>query len=195
MPNDPLLAGCSGKALTPIEVVIVDEHDQPLPSGAEGEICAGAVRDGIWAGVYTPFLGYWRRPEATQRALRGGLLHTDDIGELDRDGRLFVKDRRTDLIVRGGANVYPAEVERILADHPAVAACAVLGLEDERLGQQVGAVVQLRPDCALSQDDLAGYCREQLARYKVPERWIFVEGFARTPMGKIRKGALAVLFE
>ena len=195
MPNDPLLAGCSGKALTPIEVVIVDEHDQPLPSGAEGEICAGAVRDGAWAGVYTPFLGYWRRPEATQRALRGGLLHTDDIGELDRDGRLFVKDRRTDLILRGGANVYPAEVERLLADHPAVAACAVLGLEDERLGQRVAAVVQLRPDSATSADDLTSYCRERVARYKVPERWLFVEQFERTPMGKIRKGDLRALFE
>jgi len=195
MPHDPLLAGCSGKALTPIEVVIVDEHDQPLPPGTAGEICARAVQHGPWAGVYTPFLGYWRRPEATQRALRGGLLHTDDIGQLDDDGRLFVKDRRTDLIVRGGANVYPAEVERILADHPGVAACAVLGLPDERLGQRVGAVLQLRPDCALSHDDLAGYCREHLARYKVPERWIFVETFARTPMGKIRKSDLRVLFD
>ncbi len=195
MPQDPLLAGCSGKALTAIEIVIVDENDQPLAPGTAGEICARAVTEGAWAGVYSPFLGYWRRPEATQRSLRGGLLHTDDIGELDGDGRLFVKDRRTDLIVRGGANVYPAEVERIIADHPAVAACAVLGLDDERLGQRVGAVVQLRPDAAVSPDDISGYCRERLARYKVPERWVFVEAFARTPMGKIRKGDLVVLFD
>ena len=195
MPGDPLLPGCSGRALTPIDVVIVDEHDQPLPPGTAGEICARAVRDGAWADVYTPFLGYWQRPDATRRALRGGMLHTDDIGELDDNGRLFVKDRRSDLIVRGGANVYPAEVERILADHPAVAACAVLGLEDERLGQRVGAVLQLRPECAVSNDDIAGYCRERLARYKVPEHWVFVDAFARTPMGKIRKSDLAVLFD
>ena len=194
MPNDPLLAGCSGRALTPIEVLIVDENGRPLPPGVAGEICARAVHKGPWAGVYTPFLGYWRRPDATQRALRGGLLHTDDIGELDGDGRLFVKDRRTDLIVRGGANVYPAEVERILSDHPAVAACAVLGLPDERLGQRVGAALQLRPDCVVSHDEIATYCRERLARYKVPEHWIFVERFARTPMGKIRRGDLRPLF-
>ena len=193
-PGDPLLAGCSGRAMTPIEIVIVDENDQPVDVGCAGEICARAVQHGAWAGVYSPFLGYWRRPDATRRALRGGLLHTDDVGELDRDGRLFVKDRRTDLIVRGGANVYPAEVERILADHPDVAACAVLGLDDERLGQRVVAVVQLRPDRAATDDDLARYCREQLARYKVPERWVFVDAFERTPMGKIRKGDLRALF-
>ncbi|HUP73778.1 MAG TPA: AMP-binding protein [Acidimicrobiales bacterium] len=195
MPGDPMLAGCSGKPLTPIEIVILDEQDRPVPAGTAGEICARAVNHGPWAGVYTPFLGYWRRPDATRRALRGGLLHTEDIGELDDDGRLFVKDRRTDLIVRGGANVYPAEVERILADHPAIAACAVLGLADERLGQRVGAVLQLRPDCVVAHDDIAAYCRERLARYKVPERWVSVEAFARTPMGKIRKGDLTVLFD
>jgi acyl-CoA synthetase (AMP-forming)/AMP-acid ligase II len=189
-----LLAGCSGRALTPVELVIVDEQDQPVPAGTAGEICARAVRDGAWAGVYTPFLGYWRRPDATRRALRDGLLHTDDIGELDHDGRLFVKDRRKDLIVRGGANVYPAEVERVLADHPAVAACAVLGLADERLGQRVAAVVQLRPDLTASAEDITSYCRERVARYKVPEHWVFIDQFERTPMGKIRKGDLRALF-
>jgi acyl-CoA synthetase (AMP-forming)/AMP-acid ligase II len=193
MPGDPLLAGCSGRPLTPIEIVIVDEHDAPVAAGP-GEICARAVTHGPWAGVYTPFLGYWRRPDATRRALRGGLLHTDDIGELDHDGRLFVKDRRTDLIVRGGANVYPAEVERVLVDHPDVAACAVLGLDDERLGQSVAAVVQLRPERATSAATLAAHCRDQLARYKVPEQWRFVDVFERTPMGKIRKGDLRALF-
>ena len=193
MPGDPLLSGCSGRAMTPIEIVIVDEHDQPVESGT-GEICARAVHEGPWTIVYSPFLGYWRRPDATRRALRGGLLHTDDIGELDRDGRLFVKDRRTDMIVRGGANVYPAEVERILGDHPDVAASAVLGVDDERLGQRVVAVVQLRPSRATTDDDLTRYCREQLARYKVPERWVFVDAFERTPMGKIRKSDLRLLF-
>ena len=195
MPQDPRLPGCSGKALTPIEIVIVDDHDAPLPAGTAGEICARAVDHGPWAGVYTPFLGYWRRPDATRRALRGGLLHTDDIGELDHDGRLFVKDRRTDLIVRGGANVYPAEVERVLADHPAVAACAVFGLDDERLGQRVAAVLQLRPDSTVGHEEIAAYCREHLARYKVPERWTSIVAFARTPMGKIRKGDLRSLFD
>jgi acyl-CoA synthetase (AMP-forming)/AMP-acid ligase II len=194
MPGDPLLAGCSGKALTPIEIVIVDEEDRPLALGTPGEVCARAVAVGEWAGVYTPFLGYWRRPDATRRALRGGILHTDDIGELDGDGRLFVKDRRADLIVRGGANVYPAEVERVLVDHPDVAACAVLGIDDERLGQVVGAVVQLRPERVASATQLGEHCRTQLARYKVPEQWTFVDAFERTPMGKIRKGDLRALF-
>jgi acyl-CoA synthetase (AMP-forming)/AMP-acid ligase II len=191
MPGDTLVPGSSGRPFAPVEVVILDDDGRELAPGQVGEICVRARRRGPWAGVYTPFLGYWRRPEATRHALRGGLLHTDDLGMLDVDGRLFVKDRRANVIVRGGANVYPAEVERVLHEHRAVVAAAVLGVPDERLGERVMAVVQLRPGHdQVDADELAGFCRERLARYKVPQQWRFVDDFARTPMGKIRRGEL-----
>jgi acyl-CoA synthetase (AMP-forming)/AMP-acid ligase II len=144
--------------------------------------------------VYTPFLGYWNQPRATEHALRGHLLHTGDIGLLDEAGRVFVTDRMNDVVIRGGANVYPAEVERVLHEHPGVAACAVLGVPDERLGERVVAVVQPASGTTLDQVELAAFCRTVLARYKVPERWAFVDAFARTPMGKIPKAPLRALF-
>ena len=125
------------------------------------------------------------------------MLHTGDLGLLDEQGRIFVRDRLHDVVIRGGANVYPAEVERVLAEHPAVVACAVLGLADERLGERVAAVVQLAPghaDDPAMHDALAAHCRAHLARAKVPERWVTVDGFARTPMGKIPKAPLRHLF-
>src|SRR5690606_16178177 len=122
---------------------------------------------------------YWNRPEATAAALSGGMYHTGDIGLLDRSGRLFIRGRQNDLIIRGGANVYPAEVERVLVGHPAVAAVAVLGIPDERLGQRVGAVIELqtgaqRSDAQVLAQELKAHCAGQLARYKVPEQIRFV---------------------
>jgi long-chain acyl-CoA synthetase len=194
MPGDALVPGCSGRAFAPVDVFIADGDGDDLPRGEVGEICVRARSAGPWAGVYSPFLGYWRRPEATRHALRGDVLHTDDLGLLDAEDRLHVKDRRGDVIVRGGANVYPAEVERVLHDHPAVAAAAVLGVPDVRLGEQVVAVVQ-RADPGIDGAGLAAFCREHLAAYKVPQQWRFVTGFDRTPMGKVRKAPLREAFE
>jgi acyl-CoA synthetase (AMP-forming)/AMP-acid ligase II len=135
-------------------------------------------------------LGYWNRAAATAEALREGLLHTGDLGTLDADGHLFIRDRRHDLIIRGGANVYPAEVERVLHDDPRVAACAVIGVPDDRLGERVAAYVQPAEGQAPTGAELRDHCRERLAPYKVPDTVTFVEGFDRTPMGKIRKTTL-----
>ena len=195
MPGDALVDGCSGRPFAPVEIVIVDDGGDEVPAGTVGEICARARRDGPWRGVYTPFLGYWNQPEATAYVLRGGLLHTDDLGCLDEHGRLFVKDRRKDVVIRGGANVYPAEVERVLHDHPAVATAAVFGLFDHRLGEIVVAVVERHEGCAVDEMELRAACRSKLARYKVPERWAFVDRFERTAMGKIRKADLRALFD
>src|SRR5439155_9447939 len=115
-------------------------------------------------------------------ALRDGVLHTGDIGYVDGDGNLFLKDRKADLILRGGANVYPAEVERVLHEDDRVAACAVVGRPDERLGERVVAFVQPTAGADLDADTLRLHCLERLARYKVPEDFIFVADFARTPM-------------
>jgi acyl-CoA synthetase (AMP-forming)/AMP-acid ligase II len=187
----PPVPGTCGQALPQIRIHILDEAGGELPPGEHGEVCIGAATEGELADVYRPMLGYWNRPDESREALRDGLLHTNDVGYLDADGNLFIKDRRNDLIVRGGANVYPAEVERVLHDEPAVAACAVIGVPDERLGERVVAFVELTPGAAeFDEAALLERCRANLARYKVPETITVVERFDRTPMGKIRKTAL-----
>jgi len=188
--SEPAVPDSCGRALPQCAIHILDETGATLAAGEPGEVCVGPALDGEWADVYRPMLGYWNRPEASAEALRGGLLHTGDIGSLDVDGNLRIHDRKNDLIIRGGANVYPAEVERVLHEDPAVAACAVIGVADERLGERVVAFVELMEDSVASEDDLKSLCAEQLARYKVPDQVTFVDTFARTPMGKIKKTLL-----
>jgi acyl-CoA synthetase (AMP-forming)/AMP-acid ligase II len=187
-PTQPPIPGEAGVALPQVEIEIVDDNDRILPAGRPGEICVVARRSGPWAGVYTPMLGYWNRPEATRAALRGGRLHTGDIGAVDAQGHLFVKDRRNDLIVRGGANVYPAEVERVLHALASVDACAVVGYPDEHYGERVAAFVQLK--APMTTEELVAHCGTNLAAYKVPDRWIFVDDLPRNAMGKIPKPEL-----
>ena len=184
------MPGTCGRALPQIAIRILDEAGAEVPPGVDGEVCIGAATEGDLADVYRPMLGYWNRPAETREALRDGLLHTNDVGCLDAHGNLFIKDRRNDLIVRGGANVYPAEVERVLHDDPTVAACAVIGQPDERLGERVVAFVEPVAGGELDPEALLDRCRANLARYKVPESITVVARFDRTPMGKIRKTVL-----
>lgn len=187
--------GLCGPALPQVEIAILDEGGGRLPPNEVGEICVGAVRTGPWSGVYTPMLGYWGRPETTAEALRDGLYHTGDLGFLDDEGVLFIRGRRNDLILRGGANVYPAEVELALEEHSAVASCAVLGIPDERLGQRVAAAVQLEPAANATAEELRAHVAERLARYKVPERVAFVDALPRNAMAKVSKRELVALFQ
>jgi len=182
-----------------VEIIIVDDHDQPVALGEIGEICVKPAVTGPYANVYTTMLGYWNRPEATAAALRNGMYHTGDIGFLDETGQLFIRGRQNDLIIRGGANVYPAEVERVLARHPAVAGVAVLGITDERLGQRVAAVIELSDNASAADTpalvaQLQSHCLEQIARYKVPEQFRFVDSLPRNAMNKIVKPQLLHLF-
>ncbi len=186
----PPVPGSCGTALPQCEIHILDDADRPVPADEPGEVCVGPATEGEWADVYRPMLGYWNRPDESAAALRGGLLHTGDIGSLDVHGNLTIRDRKNDLIIRGGANVYPAEVERVLHEDPAVAACAVIGVPDDRLGERVVAFVEVMEDSAVSEADLLELCGRHLARYKVPDSVTFVDGFERTPMGKIKKTAL-----
>lgn len=191
--SDPAAApipGEAGVALPQVEIHILDDDGRAVPPGEPGEICVAPRSEGPWAGVYTPMVGYWNRPEETERALAGGFLHTGDVGRLDDDGHLFVLDRRNDLILRGGANVYPAEVERVLHRDVRVAGCAVVGRPDPRLGECVVAFIELAPDARVSAEELAALCGHQLARYKVPSEWIFVDALPRSPMGKVRRAEL-----
>jgi acyl-CoA synthetase (AMP-forming)/AMP-acid ligase II len=186
--------GLCGKAVPQVEIRILDEKDQPVPDGEVGEICVAPASHGPWAGVYTPMLGYWNQPDETAKALRAGVYHSGDLGFIDERGDLYIRGRRNELILRGGANVYPAEVERVLAEHPAVAASAVLGRPDTRLGQRVVAAVQLAPGASAAPDQLAAFARERLARYKVPDEIVFVAALPRNAMGKVVKRELEPLF-
>jgi acyl-CoA synthetase (AMP-forming)/AMP-acid ligase II len=191
----PRSPGSCGRALPHVVIRIVGDDGAELPPGEVGEICVGPRSSGPWAGVYTPMLGYWNRPEASAEALRGGVLHTGDLGRLDAEGNVYVVDRRSELILRGGANVYPAEVERALHADPRVAECAVLPVPDARLGERVVAAVRLQRGAAASAQELQEHCRAQLARYKVPDRIVFVDAFPRNAMNKILKRELRALFE
>jgi acyl-CoA synthetase (AMP-forming)/AMP-acid ligase II len=187
--------GLCGKPLAHLEIRICGEDETPLEVGETGEICVAPASSGEWKDIYTPMLGYWNNPEETAKALWGGIYRSGDLGFVAEDGNLYISGRRNELILRGGANVYPAEVERILQEDPRVAGCAVLGIEDERLGERVVAAVELEPGQQASADELVGHCREQLARYKVPEQLVFVETLPRNAMSKVVKRELRPLFE
>ncbi|HMJ75262.1 MAG TPA: AMP-binding protein [Iamia sp.] len=176
----PHVAGASGRPLPHLAVRIVGADGETRPPGETGEICVGPADD-----RYRPMLGYWERPEATAEALAGGELHTGDLGFLDDEGYLHLRDRTSLLIIRGGANVYPAEVERVLLAHPGVVGAAVLGVPDERLGERVVAVVEPVAGEEIDLDALRGHCLAHLARYKVPERFVVVGGLPRNAMGKV----------
>jgi len=180
-------------------LVSIDDLEGPRPPGSSGrpldhihihtgeggEIVISPTRTGPWSGTYRPVLGYWNQPEATSAVLTGDELHTGDLGHLGDDGHLLVLGRRSQLIIRGGANVYPAEVERVLVDAPGVRACAVVGVPDERLGERVGAVIEPVPGVAPDRGAILAHCRVALAAYKVPERMEFVEQLPRNQMGKV----------
>jgi acyl-CoA synthetase (AMP-forming)/AMP-acid ligase II len=191
----PAGPGLCGKALAQVEIEVVDEAGRVLRPGEIGEITVRAARSGPFAGVYTPMLGYWRKPEATRQALRDGRYHTGDLGFLAEDGNLYIRGRRGELILRGGANVYPAEVERALQQHADVEFAAVFGIPDARLGERVVAVVQPKPGRAAPPEDaLRAFCAERIARYKVPDRIASVPALPRNAMGKVLKRQLAGTF-
>lgn len=198
-PDEEPEEGLCGRAVAQVEILVVDRDDQPLPQGETGEICVRPASDGPYANVYTTMLGYWKHADATREALSNGMYHSGDLGCLDERGRLYIRGRMKELIIRGGANVYPAEVETVLAAHPGVTDAAVLGIDDERLGQRVVAVLEV---AELPSDDaaqglaqeLAAYAGQQLARYKVPQQFKFVTSLPRNAMNKVIKPQLGALF-
>lgn len=186
-------AGASGQVLAHLDVRILDDDGAPVPGDQVGEICLAPRSDGPFAGWYRPPLGYWDRAEPTASLLADGVVHTGDVGLVDSDGWLHISDRKNLIINRGGANVYPAEVERVLDSIDGVAASAVTGLTDDRLGQRVVAIVQTDPDIEIGVDDILARCSLELARYKVPERIIFTAALPRNAMGKIDRTAVAAI--
>jgi acyl-CoA synthetase (AMP-forming)/AMP-acid ligase II len=191
--DTPRVAGSSGTPLPHLVVEIRDDAGAVLPVGETGEITVRANPAGPWTDLYQPMLGYLGNLEATAQAVRGGVLHTEDIGQLDHEGRLFVRDRRNALILRGGANVYPAEVERVLLQAPGVRGASVVGVPDARLGQRVAAAVEPEDGIILESEALSAFCSTQLARYKVPEVWQ-VGRLPRNAMGKIVRAEIEQWF-
>jgi long-chain acyl-CoA synthetase len=171
--------GSVGKPLPGIEVRIELPDGGDAKAGEDGEICASGA---------TLMQGYWRSPEATAAAVRDGWLHTGDVGHLDEDGYLYVVDRIKDLIIRGGFNVYPRDVEDVLLAHPAVAAAAVVGRPDAKLGEEVVAFVQLSSD--VSPEELIAYGKEHLGAYKYPREVRVVPAIPLTSVMKTDRKAL-----
>ena len=185
--GDPTPEGSCGRPLPHIEIKILDEAGKQVPTGEVGEICFGPVHEGPWAGVYRTMLGYWQREEESARTLRDGRVHSGDMGRFDEHGELFIVDRKKDLIIRGGSNIYPAEIERVLLADPRVAECVVAPRPDEKYGELVVASIQFTAGCQATEEELRALCRENLASYKVPSEFRFVEEFPRSALGKIAR--------
>jgi acyl-CoA synthetase (AMP-forming)/AMP-acid ligase II len=187
------IRGASGRPLPHLLVRARDEAGESLPRGELGELSVSAAQDGPWAGSWTPMLGEWR--DGAVVAGPSGPLRTGDLGTIDSDGWLSVRDRRKLVVVRGGANVYPAEVERVLLTLAGVESAAVFGVPDDRLGERVAALVQPTADGEVSIEALIKGCRAELAKYKVPDRWGVVPALPRNAMGKVVRPALPALLE
>jgi len=172
------LSSC-GIARTGVEVKIFNDEDEELPAGETGEIVTRS--DCVMA-------GYWENPGATASALRGGWLHTGDLGSLDAQGFLAIKDRSKDLIISGGANIYPREIEEVLLKHPAVAECSVVGRPHPEWGEEVVAFIVKRS--AVKTEDLDAHCMDNIARFKRPREYRFVDSLPKNNYGKVLKTAL-----
>lgn len=179
--RDPARVRSAGRAVMAIEARIVDAEDREVPVGEIGEIVARGE---------AVMSGYWNRPEETAEALRGGWMHTGDVGRMDADGYIHVVDRLKDMIITGGENVYSVEVEAVLANHPAVSQCAVVGLADPRWGERVHAVIVAKPGLSPLAEDIIAHMRTKLAAYKCPRSVEFRSAMPLSAAGKILKAEL-----
>jgi long-chain acyl-CoA synthetase len=177
----PRKAGSIGYPVWGVEMAIFDDEDRPLPDGERGEI---VIRG------HNVMKGYWKRPDATKEALRNGWFHSGDIGVRDADGCYSIVDRKKDMIIRGGFNVYPREIEEVLYTHPAVVEAAVIGIPHESHGEEVKAVVSLRAGHSVTAEQIIAFCKERLAAYKYPRTVEFRDTLPKGPTGKILKREL-----
>jgi long-chain acyl-CoA synthetase len=184
-PGMPKKAGSAGPAVPGCEIRIEDDDHHEVPVGELGEIVARSP------GIMT---GYYNLPEESEDTLRHGWLHTGDMGHLDEDGYLFVTERKKDLIIRGGFNVYPRDIEELLYQHPAVSEAAVVGKPDPTMGEEVVAFVVKKPGAEVTEEELLAFARESLAKYKAPKEVIFTDALPKSPIGKILKKDLRETF-
>jgi long-chain acyl-CoA synthetase len=170
--------GSIGTPIEGVEMQVVDENDQPVEQGEVGEI---VIRG------HNIMKGYWQRPEATEEAMRGGWFHSGDMARTDEDGYFFIVDRKKDLIIRGGYNVYPREVEEVLYEHPKIREAAVVGVPHDEWGEEIGAAVVLHEGQKLSPEEVSAYVKERIAAYKYPRIVWFLDELPKGPTGKILK--------
>jgi len=179
----PSKPGTVGQPLFAVEIMVVDDKDEPVETGKPGEV---VIRG------HNVMKGYYKRPEDTAEVMRNGWFHTGDIGTLDADGYLSIVDRMKDMILRGGFSVYPRELEEVMLTHPSVSMVAVVGVADERLGEEVKAFVVKKPGADITEDALLEWCKEQFAAYKYPRIIEFRTELPTSATGKILKRELRV---
>ena len=177
-------SGSVGSAIRNVEISIRDEHDHPLAVGQEGEICVRGPN---------VMLGYLNKPEETTEALREGWMHTGDMGNLDKDGELFITGRKKDLIIRGGENISPGAVEEALFSHPLVQEAAVVGVPDALYGEEVKAFVILHNGATVTEEELINHCLKTLPRFKAPKSVVFLKELPKSSVGKVLKRELRSL--
>jgi long-chain acyl-CoA synthetase len=177
----PTKPGTVGQPIIGVEVQCIDDQERFVGAGQAGEIVIRGPN---------VMKGYYNRPEATEDAMRHGWFHTGDIGTIDVDGYVSIVDRKKDMIIRGGFNVYPREIEEVMLTHPAISLVAVIGVPDERLGEEVKAIVVLKTGATVSEAELIDWCREQMAAFKYPRSIEFRPALPISPTGKILKREL-----
>ena len=182
-PDKERKPGSIGTPIAGVEMKVVGEDGQEVPQGEVGEI---AIRG------HNVMKGYWKREDATAEAIKGGWFLSGDMTRVDEDGYFFIVDRKKDMIIRGGYNVYPREIEEVLYEHPAVLEAAVIGVPDEEMGEEVGAAVVLRPDADADADTIRSFVKGQVAGYKYPRRIWFLDELPKGPTGKILKREIEV---
>ena len=170
--------GSCGAAAPLTDIMIVDHDGKEVPRGEVGEVLIRTVS--------SPG-GYYKEKEKTKETFKNGWMHSKDLGKFDEDGYLYLVGRKSEMIISGGQNIFATEIEEVLLAQPGVADVAVVGLPDEKWGEAVTAVIVLKPDTGISEEDVLGYSRKTLADYKVPKRVIFTDDIPRTPTGKVRK--------
>ncbi|MDA1298630.1 MAG: long-chain-fatty-acid--CoA ligase [Proteobacteria bacterium] len=176
--GEPGLLLSAGRAVLGTQIKIVDEDDNQVPNGTVGEVCIRGPQ---------LMMGYWNLPDATEKALKGGWMHTGDAAYMDDEGFIFIQDRIKDMIVSGGENIYPKEVEDALFEHAAVADAAVIGIPSHEWGEAVMAFVVLKAGQSATVDDFIEFCRPRLAGYKIPRRIEFIDEIPRNASGKVLK--------
>jgi long-chain acyl-CoA synthetase len=175
--------GSIGTPIEGVEMRVFDEDDNPVEQGEVGEV---VIRG------HNIMKGYWQRPDATAETMRGGWFHSGDMARVDEDGYFYIVDRKKDLIIRGGYNVYPREVEEVLYEHPKIREAAVVGVPHDQWGEEIGAAVVLHEDQELAPEEVSAYVKERIAAYKYPRLVWFVEELPKGPTGKILKREIAV---
>jgi len=174
-------SGSAGTAIGSTVIKIFDEADKELPPGEPGEIVIRGP---------TVMKGYHKRPDESQEAIRNGWLHTGDMGQMDEDGYLFITDRKKDMIIKGGENIYPSEVENIILGHDKVLETAVIGIPDQKYGEEVLAFIVTKPGEELSEDEIVEFCRQNYTKFKCPSQIRFTDNLPKSLVGKILKKEL-----